>query len=83
MCAQSVGLIARALEMEGIASTLTSWNAGITRLTGPPRATFTKLPRGSTIGHPHDKEQQQRVLEQTLALLQEDAPLDPVWLDES
>jgi hypothetical protein len=69
--------------MEGIASTLTSWNAGITRLTGPPRATFTTLPRGSTLGHPHDKNQQRRVLKKTLGLLQEDAPIEPIRLDES
>lgn len=75
-------MIARALELEGIASTLTSWNAGVTRLSGPPRATFTKLPRGSTLGQPGDKAQQRRVLVQTLALLREDAPLEPVWLEE-
>jgi len=77
-----VGLIARALEMQGVASTLTSWNAGVTRLTAPPRATFTRLPRGSTLGHPHDKAQQRRVLEQTLELLKQEAPLEPVILDE-
>jgi len=69
--------------MEGIASTLTSWNAGITRLTGPPRATFTKLPRGSTLGQPHDKGQQRRVVRKTLGLLREEAPLEPIRLDES
>jgi hypothetical protein len=69
--------------MGGVASTLTSWNAGITRLVGPPRATFTKLPRGSTLGHPHDNEQQRRVLEQTLALLEEDAPVEPIRFEES
>jgi len=83
MCCQSVGLIARGLEMNGIATTLTSWNAGVTRLAGPPRATFTRLPRGSTLGRPGDKEQQMRILERTLALLNEDAPLEPVTLDET
>lgn len=78
-----MGLIARALEMEGIATTLTSWNAGRTRITMPPRAAFTRLARGATIGKPHDLAQQRRVLEATLALLAEDAPLEPVLLDES
>ena len=82
MCCQSVGLIARALEMEGIATTLTSWRSGITRLAGPPRATFTKLARGSTMGQPGDTAQQRRVLEATLALLAQDAPIEPVILDE-
>lgn len=77
-----MGLIARALELEGIATTLTSWNPGITRLTVPPRATFTRLARGATLGQPHDTVQQRRVLEATLALLAQDAPLEPVYLDE-
>ena len=78
-----MGLIARALEMEGIPTTITSWNGGRTRVTGPPRATFTKLKRGSTMGAPHDKAQQQRVLDATLDLLAQDAPIKPVMLDET
>jgi hypothetical protein len=77
-----VGLIARALEEAGIATTLTSWNPGLTRRTKPPRATFTKLGRGATLGMPGDAAQQRRVLEATLALLAQDAPLEPVYLDE-
>ena len=69
--------------MAGIATTLTSWNAGVTRLTMPPRATFTRLNRGATIGQPHDVAQQKRILNATLALLAEDAPLKPVMLDET
>lgn len=76
-------MIARALEMNGIATTQTSWRAGVTRLAGPPRATFTRLARGSTLGKPGDASQQRRVLKATLALLEQDAPLDPVLLDES
>ena len=49
----------------------------------PPRATFTKLGRGATLGRPHDAAQQRRVLEATLALLALDAPLKPVYLNES
>jgi hypothetical protein len=69
--------------MAGIATTLTSWRAAVTRLTMPPRSTFTRLPRGSCLGKPHDTAQQRRILEATLGLLAEDAPLDPVILDES
>ena len=68
--------------MNGIATTQTSWNAGRTRVTLPPRATFTRLKRGSTLGQPGDHAQQRRVLEATLELLAYDAPLDPVTLDE-
>ncbi|MBZ0303176.1 MAG: hypothetical protein K8J31_25740 [Anaerolineae bacterium] len=77
-----MGLIARALELEGIATTLTSWNAGRTRILMPPRATFTRLKRGATLGRPGDVVQQRRILEATLALLAQDAPLAPVLLDE-
>lgn len=65
-----------------MATTLTSWNAGVTRLTMPPRATFTRLGRGATLGRPGDAAQQRRVLEATLNLLAHDAPLEPVQLDE-
>ena len=68
--------------MLGVATTLTSWNADRTIPIQPPRATYTKLGRGSTIGRPNDIAQQRRVLEATLALLARDAPLDPVHLDE-
>ncbi len=66
-----------------MAATLTSWRGGVTRLTMPPRATFTRLKRGSTLGEPGDAAQQRRVLAATLALLEKDAPLDPVNLDEA
>ena len=48
----------------------------------PPRATYTRLARGATLGNPHDSAQQKRVLEATLALLAQDAPLEPIKLDE-
>ena len=69
--------------MAGIATTLTSWNAGRTRVTMPPRATFTRLARGATVGAPGDAAQQRRILEATLALLAQDAPLEPLMLDET
>jgi hypothetical protein len=36
-----------------------------------------------TLGRPHDTEQQRRVLLATLALLSQDAPIEPVLLEES
>ncbi len=62
---------------------MTSWHPGRTRPTAPPRATFTNLARGATLGRPHDVAQQRRILEATLSLLAQDAPIDPVRLDES
>ena len=78
-----MGLIARGLEMAGVPTVITSWNGGRTRVTGPPRATFTKLKRGSTMGAPHDKAQQRRILETTLTLLAEASPLKPINLNET
>jgi hypothetical protein len=69
--------------MEGIATTLTTWNPGRARPTAPPRAVFTKLNRGATLGEPHDHAQQRRILKATLDLLAQDAPLEPITLEES
>jgi hypothetical protein len=74
-------LIARALEMKGIATTLTSWS-GLIRRAAPPRATTTRLNRGSTLGQPGDTAQQRRVLDATLALLVHDAPVKLLRLNE-
>ena len=74
-------MAARALEINGIATTLTSWS-GLIRRAAPPRGTVTRLNRGSTLGQPDDAAQQRRVLEATLALLAQDAPVPLLRLDE-
>ncbi|MCP4427995.1 MAG: hypothetical protein GY803_26210 [Chloroflexi bacterium] len=67
--------------MNGIAATLTSWS-GLIRRAAPPRAITTRLERGGTLGMPGDAAQQRRVLEATLALLAQDAPVKMIRLDE-
>jgi hypothetical protein len=67
--------------MNGIATTLTSWS-GLIRRAAAPRATVTRLNRGSTLGEPGNVAQQRRVLEATLVLLAEAAPVKLVRLDE-
>lgn len=76
-----MGLIARALELVGIATAVVAWNAGRIRLVAPPRALITKLPRGTAFGLPGDEAGQRQVLDATLALLAQDAPLEPTYLD--
>lgn len=76
-------MIARGLEVNGIATTLTTWNPGLARIVAPPRYTYSKLLRGSTVGAPNDSAQQRRVLLETLNLLEQSAPLIPVKLNES
>ena len=79
---QSVGLLARGLELNRIATTFTSWSAGLALMTAPPRATATNTLPGCPLGAPGDEAQQRRILEATLALLEREAPVDVVQLDE-
>lgn len=55
----------------------------MTRRTAPPRATFTRLKTGSMLGAPNDRDQQMRVLRATLSLLEQEAPLAPLRLEET
>jgi hypothetical protein len=77
-----VGLIARALEMAGVATVVVAWNGGRIRLVNPPRALITRLTRGLVFGHPGNGEQQHRVLTTALSLLEQDAPLVPIYIEE-
>ncbi len=76
-----MGLVARALELEGIATVVVGWNGGRMRLLSLPRTVVTRLPRGVVFGRPGDQAQQCRTLDAALALLEKDAPLDPLDLD--
>lgn len=78
-----MGLIARALEMTGIATVVVAWNGGRIRLVNPPRILITKLGRGVAFGQAGNTAQQRRVLDTALALLAEDAPLAPVYSEET
>ena len=69
--------------MEGIATAVVGWNVGRLRLASAPRMAITRLSRGLAFGRPGDKMQQCRVLEATLALLEEDAPIEPLYVDEA
>ena len=77
-----MGLIARALEMNGIATVVVAWNGGRIRLVKPPRVVITRLARGVAFGRPDDGAQQRRVLNAALGLLEQDAPIEPVYIDE-
>lgn len=78
-----MGLVARALEMEGIATVIVAWNGGRVRMLAVPRLLITRLARGVVFGRPNDPSQQCRVLEQALSLLEKDAPLEPVTIRET
>ena len=80
---QSAGLLARALEVNHIATVLTGWDRAQIEQTAPPRGTVTRLPSTSPIGVQKDVEQQRRVLKDTLALLEQHAPTGIHELDEA
>lgn len=77
-----MGLLARALEIEGIPTVVVGWNGGRLRILALPRVVITGLARGVAFGRPGDQAQQRRILEAALSLLEKDTPLDPVYLDE-
>lgn len=83
ICLPSVGLVARALELNGVAATQTSWDENHSLITAPPRLCATQLKEGCPLGKPFDNAQQRRVLEATLRLLESDAPLKVSRLNET
>jgi hypothetical protein len=82
LCIQTAGLIARALEVNNIAATMTTWDPDMAHMTAPPRLTATYLPAGCPIGMPGDQAQQMRILRSTLDLLEVNSPTDVVYLEE-
>ena len=83
LCIQSAGLVARALEVNNIATTMTTWDPDMAFLTAPPRLTSTYLPPSSPLGMPGNAAQQRKVLTATLQLLELNAPTGIVYLNES
>jgi len=82
LCIQTAGLIARALEVNNIATTMTTWDPDMAHLTAPPRLTATYLPAGCPVGMPGDTAQQRRILRATLDLLEINSPTGVIYLGE-
>ena len=72
-------MLARALEVEGVATTSISMVREHTEKVKPPRALFVPFPFGHALGRPGDPVLQHRVLAAALALLEE--PAGPVLRD--
>lgn len=70
VCHQSAALTARHLEANAIPTVLVGSARDIVEEIGVPRFLFTDLPLGYPLGRPGDGEQQQRVCEQALDLLE-------------
>ncbi|HZF18617.1 MAG TPA: reductase [Burkholderiales bacterium] len=73
VCHQSVSLIARHLEANGIPTVVMGCAKDIVEHCGVPRFLFSDFPLGNSAGRPHDKESQAFTLELALRLL-ESAP---------
>jgi len=75
VCHQSVGLIARAIEASGVATTSITSAWSITASANPPRAVFTDFPLGHTAGPPGDPETQLAIARAALeAVTSSDGP---------
>lgn len=88
MCHQTVGLIARLAEANGIPTLSMSSAHDITTAVNPPRATFLDWPLGHTSGRPHQPASNATVMRATLAAFERiDAPgtivdLGVPWTDD-
>lgn len=69
MCHQSVGLIQRAIEHQGITTVSLSLLREITEKIRPPRALFVPYPLGYPLGAPNDQALQTRIMLAAFALL--------------
>ena len=73
MCHQTVGLIARYLEANGLPTVIMGCAKDIVEHCGVPRFLFSDFPLGNSAGRPHDPESQAATLELALRVL-ESAP---------
>jgi len=64
-----VGLVARALELRGIATVCLASLPGAIAREQPPRVLTVPFERGLTVGPPGDAQTQRAVIEQALAVL--------------
>ncbi len=73
MCHQTVGLVARHLEVGGLPTVIMGAAKDIVEHCGAPRFLFSDFPLGNSAGKPFDVESQAATLERALRLL-ESAP---------
>jgi len=70
VCHQTVCLVARHLEANGISTVVMGCAKDIVERCGVPRFLFSDFPLGNSAGRPHDRESQQLTLELALMLLE-------------
>lgn len=70
VCHQTLSLVARTLEAEGIATVVMGCAKDIVEHVGVPRFLFSDFPLGNAAGKPHDPASQAATLEAALSLLE-------------
>jgi len=70
VCHQTVSLVARHLEANGIATVILGSARDIVEHCGVPRFVFTDFPLGNPCGKPYDVAMQRRIIAMGLALLE-------------
>lgn len=70
VCHQTVSLVARHLEANGIATVVMGCAKDIVEYCGVPRFLFSDFPLGNSAGRPHDPESQELTLELAFVLLE-------------
>jgi len=73
LCHQSIGLVARALELEGVPTMTLAVVKDVVELVRPPRVAFYDGELGSVSGLPDFPEHQRRILDEALRLIE---PMD-------
>ncbi len=66
LCHQTLGIVARALEMANVPTMMLSVDRAMTDLVRPPRTAYYVGEFGAVVGKPHQKEYQLRVLDESL-----------------
>jgi D-proline reductase (dithiol) PrdB len=88
VCHQTVSLVARHLEAQGIPTVVYGCARDIVEAAAVPRFVFTDFPLGNPCGRPFDAEMQRRILESGLRLLETATAPTPtvttpyVWSDD-
>jgi D-proline reductase (dithiol) PrdB len=70
LCHRTVVTIQRSIETQGISTILITVSPNESEPAGPPRALYPKpFQPGSSLGKPHDRELQMRILQEALGLI--------------
>ena len=69
MCHQTVSLVARHLEANGVPTVIIGSARDVVEHCGVPRFLFTDFPLGNPVGHPWRRDMQKRIVAQGLGLL--------------